>query len=221
MSFEPLLPFNMNAGERIAQERIAQKLSQQELANRVNRLGGRISQTGIDKMEKRNSERPRFTREIALALGVTDDWLVKGRPPKYRAKDAEGEELHPVNLSIISWVSAGEMAKGDVTAAEIGRLAVSGLDPAGDWIALQVQGDSMDRISPPGSIIVVDRKDKKLVPNGCYVIADEDGSASYKRYRPGPPARFEPVSTNPANEPIFPHNDATIIGRVRRSILEM
>jgi hypothetical protein len=33
--------------------------------------------------------------------------------------------------------------------------------------------------------------------------------------------RFEPVSTNPQHEPIFPDNDPIIVGRVRRSIINM
>lgn len=78
----------------------------------------------------------------------------------------------------------------------------------------------MDRISPPGSKILVNRREKRLVPNACYVIADENGAATYKRYRPDP-VRFEPVSTVPDHEPFFPENEPVIIGRVRRSILEM
>jgi SOS-response transcriptional repressor LexA len=208
----------MNAGDRIAEERVAQGVSQQELADRVSRLGGKITQTGIDKMEKRGTERPRYARELAIALNVMQDWILTGKGPKARVSSAN--ELNISQMSIISWVSAGEMAKADITDAEIGRIGLSGLDPNGDWIALQVQGDSMDRISPPGSVVIINRKDKRLVANACYVIADDDGSTTYKRYRPSP-ARFEPVSTNSTHEPIFPDNDPQIIGRVRRTVLEM
>jgi SOS-response transcriptional repressor LexA len=208
----------MNAGDRIAAERASQNMSQQELSDRVNRLGGKISQTGIDKMEKRGSERPRYIREIAIALNVSQEWLLTGKGSKH--KQSAATELSIAELSIISWVSAGDISKADISDVEIGRIALSGLDANGDWVALQVQGDSMDRISPPGSIVVVNRKDKRLVANACYVIADDDGSATYKRYRPSP-ARFEPVSTNPDHEPIYPDNDPQIIGRVRRTILEM
>jgi SOS-response transcriptional repressor LexA len=208
----------MSAGERIAQVREELGLSQQALSDRVNRIGGEISQTGIDKIEKRGTKRPRFLREIAAALGVSDDWLVTGKgqksaPPKGAAKPT-------IDLPIISWVSAGEMSKPDMSDVQIGNIAMSGLDANGDWIALQVDGDSMDRISPPGSIVIVNRKDKRLVPNACFVIADDDGNATYKRFRANPP-RFEPVSTNPAHEAIFPENEPVIVGRVRRSVLEM
>jgi phage repressor protein C with HTH and peptisase S24 domain len=97
---------------------------------------------------------------------------------------------------------------------------VPDIDQRDHWIALRVDGDSMDRISPPGSIIIVNTNDKKLVPNACYVIADSDSNVTYKRYRSNP-ARFEPVSTNPRHEPIFPDGEPEIIGRVKKSIIDM
>lgn len=126
-----------------------------------------------------------------------------------------------VDVPLISWVSAGHLTHQD-TVTEIDDfpvIEVAGL-PAGDWVALRVDGDSMDRISPPDSIIIVNRKDKRLVSNACYVIANHHGEATYKRYRPNPD-RFEPVSTNPVHEPIFPDNDVPVVGRVRRTMLEM
>lgn len=127
-----------------------------------------------------------------------------------------------VEVPLISWIAAGHLAAAEAVAdiADCERIAVPYLDPKGDWIALAVHGDSMDRISPPDSIIVVDRKDRKLVPNACYVIGDGEGGATYKRFRPSP-MRFEPVSTNPDHEPIFPDNEPKIVGRVRLSILRM
>ena len=112
------------------------------------------------------------------------------------------------------------MSFPDITDEIIGHVKAADLDPSGDWVALKVVGDSMDRISPPDSIIYVDRKDKVLVPNACYVISNGDGEATYKRFRPNP-MRFEPVSTNPAHEPIYPTREPLIVGRVKKSTLEM
>lgn len=125
-----------------------------------------------------------------------------------------------IRVPLISWVSAGKMSFPDITDDIIRHVEDGGLDPAGDWIALQVVGDSMDRISPPESIIFVDRADKILVPNACYVISNGDGEATYKRFRPNP-MRFEPVSTNPAYEPIYPTREPLIVGRVKKSTIEM
>lgn len=119
----------------------------------------------------------------------------------------------------ISWISAGAMMSDDVSDEAIGTIEVAGLPP-GDWFALTVRGTSMDRISPPDSVIFVNRRDKQLVANACYVIDDGEGAATYKRFRPGP-MRFEPVSTDPEHEALFPDNEPTIVGRVGLSMIRM
>lgn len=86
----------MKVGARVEQERKAQKLSQQALADKVTRLGGDITQGGIDKLEKRDSARPRYLRELAIALNVTDDWLLTGRGPK--ARDSESSTSVSSNI---------------------------------------------------------------------------------------------------------------------------
>lgn len=159
----------------------------------------------------------RACQTYARRYKVTLDWLLRGKGP------GPGEEIPEVSSSvdipIISWVSAGDLQRDDLSDEQIGSLTFGPLDK-GDWIALRVKGDSMDKVSPPDSIILVNRADKKLVPNACYVIDDGEGYATYKRYRPSPD-RFEPVSMNENHHPIFPENMPTIIGRVWRSILEM
>jgi SOS-response transcriptional repressor LexA len=131
----------------------------------------------------------------------------------------------PLGAPLISWVSAGALkAPSVVIELDDAKMAyIHGLDPKGDWIALEVEGDSMDRISPPESIIFVNRKDRRLVTNACYVIADaEGGEATYKRFRANPD-RWEPVSTNPEHEPVFVRKgrEPVIIGRVRKTLLSM
>lgn len=152
----------------------------------------------------------RAAGKYAKAFRVSEAWLLTG----------EGEPGSERIVPLVSDVSAGSLMRDDVSDEALGTVEVSGL-PDGDWIALKVSGDSMDRISPPESIIFVNRWDTALVPNACYVIDDGEGNATYKRYRPGPPPRFEPVSVNSAIEPIFFENEPKIIGRVRRSMINM
>ncbi|WP_158085671.1 LexA family protein [Henriciella aquimarina] len=128
-----------------------------------------------------------------------------------------------VSAPLISWVSASRLTEMSIDQVEDApRVTAPDLSASGEWIALRVQGDSMDRISPPESIIFVNLREKALVPNACYVIADEDGNATYKRYRPDP-QRFEPVSVNDAHQPIFVREDQSpsVLGRVRKSILSL
>lgn len=79
----------MNAGGRIALERTEQGLTQKQLADLVVARGGKITQTGIDKLEKRDTARPRYVREIALSLNVTEEWLIHSKQPKYRNTSGE------------------------------------------------------------------------------------------------------------------------------------
>lgn len=210
----------MGVGDRILQLRTERGWSQEELAKRVKKLGGEISQTGIDKIEKRNSKRPRYTKEIAEAFGVYVEYLLHGKGPVHRLNfDDEPPALYRV--PILSWVSAGAMVQPDISSLETDSITLAGLDPTGDWIALRVDGDSMNKISPRESIIVLNRRDKRLVPNGCYVLADPDGNATYKRFRPGPPPQFSPVSTDSNYDAIFPDHEPVVVGRVRWSILKM
>lgn len=126
-----------------------------------------------------------------------------------------------MSVPLISFVSAGQLTS--VPEAEVfadSEYVQAANLPTGDWIALRVKGSSMDRISPPESVIFVNRKDKRLVPNACYVIADSDEGASYKRYRPDP-MRFEPVTFSEGHKIIFPDQEPQIIGRVKRTVLDL
>lgn len=175
----------------------------------------------IRNISRGRSKAPRGKTLTGLAevLGVSVEWLMTGSgavaPP-----DQNIFAKNKLKVPLLSWVSAGTMAFPDVSEETVGTVEETGLSPDGDWIALRVVGDSMDRISPPDSIIFVDRKDKVLVPNACYVISNGDGEATYKRFRPNP-MRFEPVSTNPNHETIYPQREPLIVGRVKKSIIDM
>jgi phage repressor protein C with HTH and peptisase S24 domain len=163
----------------------------------------------------------RTINALAPVLRTSSAWLLEG----IGAEDGPGAAA-TVEARLISWVSAGHLAQSDQPVAETEldyapAVLASDLDPNGDWIALRVDGDSMNRISPHDSIIFVNRKDKRLVPNACYVIGDGHGGATYKRYRP--PNSWEPVSTNPEHQPLMlqPGVEPDIIGRVRKTVLAM
>jgi SOS-response transcriptional repressor LexA len=160
----------------------------------------------------------RAAEQYARRYRVSLDWLLRG----IGVGPGEAEEIvsdRAIDVPLLTTISAGDLQRDDIADEAKGVITVGQL-PDGDWIALEVVGDSMDRISPPNSVIIVNRADKRLVPNACYVIADENGEATYKRYRPNPD-RFEPVSTNSAHEPIFPDNMPPVVGRVKMSILKM
>lgn len=157
---------------------------------------------------------------LAPVLGTTSTWLLDGTGPE----EAAQSQMTFAPARLISWVSAGALAQPDAPIPDSDEFPVAyapDLDPDGDWIALRVDGDSMNRISPHDSIIFVNRKDRRLVPNACYIIGDGEGGATYKRYRP--PNTWEPVSTNKAHQPfdLPPGREPDIIGRVKKTILSM
>lgn len=156
-------------------------------------------------------------------LKTTATWLLEETGPE-EASEAAIAQTAFLPAPLVSWVSAGALLKPDAPIPDGDELPIAyapDLDPTGDWIALRVDGDSMNRISPHDSIIFVNRRDRRLVPNACYVIGDGEGGATYKRYRP--PNTWEPVSTNPTHKPfeLAPGQEPDIIGRVRKTILAM
>lgn len=160
---------------------------------------------------------------LAPVLKTTVAWLLEEAGPE--TADSPVTLQNFVAAKLISWVSAGALAQGEALswedADDARTVYAPDLDPEGDWIALRVDGDSMNKISPHDSIIFVNRKDRRLVPNACYVIGDGEGGATYKRYRP--PSTWEPVSTNKTHQPfVLPDSaEPDIIGRVRQTILAM
>lgn len=153
---------------------------------------------------------------LASVLGTNVPWLVDGTGQEV----GEPLAMAVVEAPLVSWVSAGVLTSDSAIDAAIGT-ARAVLQP-GDWIALRVEGESMDRISPPGSIIFVDRRDKRLVTGGFYVIDDGNGNATYKRFvTERGRMRFEPVSKNKDLPAIFPDNEPTVVGRVKLTMLDL
>lgn len=184
------------------------------------------------------AERGTNTKQVAEKSGVTYTTLASFVQGATRSLKGETEEkitaaygcsaaeifertAPPVMvIPVISEVAAGKLTDpatqirdGDQT------IEIGGLDP-GDYFATRVSGDSMDRLSPPGSLIVVNRADRDLVRGRRYIFSLR-GKTTYKRWEVNP-FRLVPESTNPANEAIFPKSEEewTVIGRVRLTLMD-
>lgn len=166
---------------------------------------------------------------LLLDLLATDRESLFSEPPGKANEGKDGafvsialasqSDLVATEAPLISWVSAGHLMSDSAIDEAIGT-AKAVLGP-GDWIALRVEGESMDRISPPGSIIFVDRSDKRLANGAFYVIDDGEGHSTYKRFVAGDEMRFEPVSKNKDLKPIYPDNEPTVVGRVKLTMLDL
>lgn len=151
----------------------------------------------------------------ARFFDVDAGWLLYG--------DSNPETTAEFQIPLVSMVSAGHLKKQEaVTPADIERwIKVSDL-PSGDWIALTVEGTSMDRVAPEGSMLVVNRADDLLIDGKYYIFAVAGGEATFKTYRRNP-ERLQPFSTNPDHMsiPITDESDLYVFGRVRRIIQEV
>lgn len=202
-------------------DRIRHRLEKLKLSMRSASLEAGLSDAFIRNIVTGKSASPRGINltKLANVLRTTETWLQDGDGPE--DAPAGFRPATTTYIPLISWVSAGELGQQD-THEDYGFYpTVSASDlPEGDWIALRVDGPSMNKISPPDSIILVNRADKRLVTNGCYIISDETGQATYKRYRPNDDPPFQPASYK--NIPA-PHLEGaiTVVGRVRRSIIDM
>jgi phage repressor protein C with HTH and peptisase S24 domain len=80
--------------------------------------------------------------------------------------------------------------------------------------AVEVKGDSMDRIIPDGGFAIVDPDQTQLYTDKVYLIQNEEHEAQVKLYRSNP-ARFEPASNNELHKTIFMgEHHIKVIGRV-------
>lgn len=165
----------------------------------------------------------RAVRTYAEAFEVPEEWLLYGRnPPAWAASGSDAAMRAIRAMPIISSVAAGQLADpASQIEGEHQTIEISGLPP-GDYFATRVQGTSMNRISPPGSLIVVNRAERELIRGRRYIFARR-GETTYKKYESDPYPRLEPETTEPeANPIIFPRSEEEwlVIGRVRLTLLD-
>ena len=123
---------------------------------------------------------------------------------------------------LLSWVSAGRLAAQEgVRKSDVRRYVHLADLPKGDWVVLEVQGDSMDRVAPDGSFICVNLADQRALNDKFYVFSTPEGEATFKRFRTGNPPRLQPFSTNPDHETLQMSDGMLVLGRVGRVINDL
>jgi len=195
-------------------QRIQAQLELLDLSERRASMEAGLGADAIRDIRRRQHTLPRLDTLIALAkpLRTSASWLAFG--------EGDSQSLRPQQVPIVSLVAASRFADvpAVVSTDDAPVLGVSGL-PSGQYIGLRVSGDSMDRIAPDGSTVVINISDRELRPRSFYVFRQSD-SATFKRYMECP-ARLEPFSTNPTHEAIAIDNDIDVIGRAVRVITDL
>jgi SOS-response transcriptional repressor LexA len=173
-------------------------------------------------------------REISLAelIGMAEFFATEP-PGLAAAKNAKFSMVHfaghgavddIAKVPLLDKVTAGKLKSpsSQIPIEDVKLLAFADLG-RGDFFALTVDGDSMDRLSPDGSIIIVNQADRTLVAGKPYVISRR-GEATFKLWRSDPP-RFAPHSWNPVHDTVFVKSkeaaQGMVVGRVKRTVLDL
>jgi SOS-response transcriptional repressor LexA len=200
-------------GQRLKEARLEAKRTQEEVG-----AAAGVSKSAVGQWEADTDATTPTGPNLYYAaelLGVTEHWLVTGKPPKYRkfGKNLELIDAQILSVPLVSWVQAGLVGEAfDPYSSGVGEEYYPVPYHRASLIALRVHGHSMNREAPEGAIIVVDYEDKVLVSGCLYVFKTAAGEVGFKRYRANPD-RFEPSSTED-HETIFPAPGWTVIGRV-------
>lgn len=149
-------------------------------------------------------------QSYADKLGVTANWLLFG-------------ETESQQIPLIDTVAAGAFANttdpyaiGDENTPMVAFPSL----PHSHFIALKVEGSSMNLVAPEGSCIAVDLMVKTAHPGRYYVFRLDNDMATFKRFEQNPD-RYEPESSE-KHEIIFPgEGNVFIVGQVRKVIMDL
>ena len=116
-------------------------------------------------------------------------------------------------VPVIGLTSAGNWREA-ILAPPGGMMPVPSKVAGNKSFAVEVKGDSMDRIIPDGGFAIVDPDQTQLYNDKVYLIENDEHDAQVKLYRSNP-ARFEPASSNELHQTVFiGEHIVKVIGRV-------
>lgn len=180
-----------------------------------------------EDIQRQLAEKGKLQIDLANMLGILPNAISKAFAGKRRFTAEEMDKIR-------AWMGGPEGALPGApvgTIPVLGRVAASGFsdlaalttgrmhkpDPSipDRAVALDVEGDSMDKFVPEGGRIIYDPEDRALWPRRFYVVINAAGETTFKRFF-SDPARLEPCSNNPAHGTIALNGDEpyTIVGRV-------
>jgi repressor LexA len=149
---------------------------------------------------------------VARALGLEADKVNKSvrGTREWSAREVDAirammraeleQSAEPVRfIPLLGNVPAGSFREAVKNAR--GHIPVPAGSVAANAYALYPEGDSMDLVITPGSMIILDPDDRDLYPGRLYVIQNQSGETTFKKYE-ADPARLVPCSSNPAHKDI-------------------
>lgn len=162
-------------------------------------------------------------KEVAVALGIAPARVTEMLKGTRRIQQHEmpvlakllGMEDDPGSnvrrIKRIGQVPAGSLREALKQSTD--TVEVSANLPKGVF-ALEVDGESMNKIAPFGADVIVDPNDKALFSGDLYVLSNDTGEFTFKRYLENP-SRLVPMSSDPSHQEMRLGNEPiNIIGRV-------
>lgn len=200
----------MTINDRIFALRKSRGLSQNELATKTG-----VTRVSVGKWESGlNQPKGRYLNDLAVALGVSVDWLLTGKedgvsggvtePPFPGYSNVDPAVIPQAGrVPILSYVQAGnwrEMCEQASAADGSLEYTTAAASVSGCAFALWVRGNSMEPEFREGELLIID---PEAAPSaGDYVIAKNGHEeATFKKYRsrgeyPDGRPRFELVPLN-------------------------
>ena len=142
-----------------------------------------------------------------------EDLAVFARALDCRPEDlvaAEGQVAEPVFRAPI--VDVSELVDLDRVAAQAPHGSVPLDEPVARAVAVPMLDNSMDRIAPLGSLLVLDRDDRQLVDGEVYLVR-YDGRFFCRRWRAQPPG-LVPDSVESGHPELACDVQPQVIGRL-------
>lgn len=188
-------------GERIRKQREALSLTQDDLAEKLNRQRGNISNYETGRVLPPSD----IISAMATIMGITTDYLL-GRSnvsePNY-AKAFIPLGLSPTkDIPIVGIIRADTPLLCTETIEGYFTTDSRFLNPREDYFYLRVVGDSMDKEFVEGSLILVQKQ--AYIENGeiaVVLLNDSDEATVKKVYKNGPSLMLVPQSNNSKHEP--------------------
>lgn len=200
--------------DRVRERRGELGLTQGQLATMISRLGHKVTQSAIDRIEQRDTKRPRCLPELAQALGVTQDWLLTGKHSD-RERNIPGAG-NVLELDVRAGAGGGgfaythlidvghgmtinrDNAKDEVWAIPASYLRNELKSSAQTIFIVEIMGDSMAPTLNPGDRVMVNASHTVPSPDGIYALHDGVGVV-VKRLEVVPaskPPRLRMISDN-------------------------
>lgn len=181
--------------ERLNEAMQIRNIKQTELSER----------TGIDKSKLSSYMSGRYKAKqdgiyiLAKALNVSEAWLMGFDVPMERKLLPEDVGEQVIAIPVYGKISAGQPLEMIENIIDYTYISAE-LAHKGSYFALEVTGDSMDKIIPNGSRVIV-RRQEELENGEIGVIVVNGNDATVKRYeRDDDNIYLYPVSNNPEHQ---------------------